>query len=297
MAENLYIDTDTVVTVSALTNTSDDSYVNNGTATMSLFKLAAQQRVQILTPNVVATAGTWTLTYQGETTEAIEWDANLWEIQAALDQLDGVIEGDIVVTGVTLNTASPKLAFEFAESFTDVPAITFNFSSLTGPTNALSTMFKKTKNLFKGAVTDKGTGKVGLPVIRHDCNLAGGDYIRIEGTKNYDGEYTVDAATEEDEIVVTATYVAETFTGRETLYIGIVNGTNLSLTYVATSDGDYEGLLPNNLKGLIENELIDTSRGTVEVGVYWLFVKSTDPDPTPDVQRVKRIEYKAKWDS
>ena len=285
MASELYIDTDTVVTVSGLTNTSDSSYVNNGTVTMSLFRLAAQQRVQILTPNAQATAGTWTLTYQGETTEPIEYDANLWEIQASLDQLNAVIEGDIVVAGETLDAVTPKLAFEFAESFTDVPAITFDFSSLTGPTNALSTMVKKTKNLFKGAVDDKGAGKVGLPVIRHDCSLAGGDYIRIEGTKNYDGEYTTDAATAEDEIVITATYVAETLSGRETLYIGIENGTNLSLSYVAASDGDYEGTLPNGLKGLVEDE------------AYWLFVKSVDPDPTPDVQRVKRIEYKAKWDS
>jgi len=279
-----------------LTDPSDDSYINNATATkMSLFKLATRRRVQILVPNVPATAGTWTLTFNGHTTAAIDWDANLWEIQAALEALSdaAVMAGGLEVSGGSLDTDPVVNGLEFAwkESFTDVDALTFDFSSLTGPTDAASVMTKKTKNLFRGAVVDKaGTpNKVGLPVIRHGA--VDGDYIKVEGTENYDGYHTVDAATTENEIIIESAYTAEIFNGRETLYIGIINGTDISLTYVESSNGEYTGTLPNTLKGLLENMDIETSRGTVEQGVYWLFVNATD---APAIFTA-RVECKAKF--
>lgn len=278
-----------------LTDLSDDSYINDATATkMSLFKLAPRERVQILLPNAPATAGTWTLTFNGHTTAAIDWNANLWEIQAALEALLSVITvGDLVVSGDPLDTDPVVNGLEFAwrEVFADVNALTFDFSDLTGPSDAASVMTKKTKNLFRGAVVDKGgsPNKVGLPVIRH--NAIEGDYIKPEGTENYDGYHTVDAATTENEIVIESAYTAEIFKGRETLYIGITNGTDITLTYVESSSGEYVGTLPDTLKGLLENMDIETSRGTVKQGVYWLFVNATD-DPAIFTAKV---ECKAKF--
>ena len=59
-----------------------------------------------------------------------------------------------------------------------------------------------------GAAIDKGGGKVGLPCLAHDIPIGG--YIHVAGTSNYNAAYTVDADTTENEIVVTATYQAET---------------------------------------------------------------------------------------
>ena len=125
-------------------------------------------------------------------------------------------------------------------------------------------------NAAKVAV-DKGGGKVGIPSDAH--GLVSGDYIRIISTKNYNGEYTVDAATTTNEIVITATYVAETFLGTEEIYVGITNGTNLSLSYVAGSDGIYKGNLPDTLKGIHEYESSAVTFGgtTTTTGCYVLF--------------------------
>ena len=279
----LPVDTDVVVQVTGLTDDDGATTIDDATVTMSLFEEAKRQRVQILVPNTTASAGTWTLTYQGEETANIDYDASLYDIQAALDLLDAVVEGDILVTGTTIDAGTGGLAFEFAETFGDVPAITFDFSSLTGPTNAASAITKKTKNLFKGAAVDKGGGSVGLPVIKNDVGSS--TYIRIEGTKNYDGEYSATAT--EDEVIITATYVAETFAGdgRETLYIGIGNGTNISLPADGESTGGYEGTLPNNLKGLVKRRFVGTSLGQIEIGIYPLFITIIDTGPDPDVKK------------
>ncbi len=274
---DLLIDTDNNMQITGLKDNNDDTYINDATPVeMSLFKLPKRKRVWILTPNAAATVGTWTLTYLGETTAAIQWDANLWEIQAALEALTTIQEGDITVSGELISVGTAGLVIEFASSWKDVEAITFDFdTNLTGPTDALSTIVKKTQNLFAGAVTDKGGGKVGIPVIRHEA--VSGDFIKIEGSKGtLDGEYTVDATTSADEIVVTAVFadVTQTMTGRETYYIGITNGTEIAMSYVAASDGDYRGVLPSTLKGLVQNELVNTSRGQVEIGAYPLFAKA-----------------------
>jgi phage-related protein len=60
------------------------------------------------------------------------------------------------------------------------------------------------------AVANKGGGLVGIP--RNSHGYVSGDTISITGTDNYDGKYTVDASTTANEIVITATYVAETLT-------------------------------------------------------------------------------------
>ena len=270
-----------------LTNGITGAYINDATVTMSLFKLAARKTVQVLTPNAVASAGTWTLTFGGATTAAIQWNASLAEVQGALEALSVVSAGDVSVGGVAINVGTGGLVFEWAESFMDVEALTFSFTSLTGPTNALSTMVKKTKNRFKGAAVDKGSGKVGLPVVKHDA--ASGNHIRIEGTINYDGTYTVDATTSANEIVITATYAAETFNGLEEVYIGITGGTELTLSYVGASNGIYRGTLPYSLKGLQEYKEIDTSLGSVFAGIYWLFVKCISGSN----QRLDRLECHA----
>jgi len=92
-----------------------------------------------------------------------------------------------------------------------------------------------------GPAVDKGSGLVGIPCTAH--GLASGVVIRIERTINYNAEYLVNAGSTVNEIVVTATYTAEVFTGEEFIYEAIVGtiAAPVSFGYVSASDGDYVG--------------------------------------------------------
>jgi flagellar hook protein FlgE len=108
---------------------------------------AAVQEVQTLTPDAVATAGTFTLTYNGQATAAIPFNApttGVGSIQEALEALSGVNVGDITVGGTTLAVAGDT-TFTFADTLGDVNMISFDFTGLTGPTQAGSTIVETTK--------------------------------------------------------------------------------------------------------------------------------------------------------
>ena len=70
-------------------------------------------------------------------------------------------------------------------------------------------------NLNAGDAVNKGSGKVGLPSTAH--GLEPGAPVIIAGTSNYDGDYTLAPETSANELVITATYAAETFDGEETV--------------------------------------------------------------------------------
>ena len=67
----------------------------------------------------------------------------------------------------------------------------------------------------EGVARDAGGGTVGLPCIGHPFSI--GQTVRIVGTDNYDTTEVLLSGTSENELVVTATYVAETFDGNETI--------------------------------------------------------------------------------
>lgn len=77
-------------------------------------------------PNNVPDDGTFTLTYRGQTTAAIAWDANAAAIQAALEALSSVDSGNVTVSGAIGNGAT----FTFANTLGDVDLLMIN-SSLT----------------------------------------------------------------------------------------------------------------------------------------------------------------------
>jgi hypothetical protein len=71
-------------------------------------------------------------------------------------------------------------------------------------------------NLDIGPAVDKGGGLVGLPSTGH--GFVAGQIVRVVGSVNYDGEnHTLDVATSINELVIPATYAAETFAGTETV--------------------------------------------------------------------------------
>jgi hypothetical protein len=61
---------------------------------------------------------------------------------------------------------------------------------------------------------DKGGGEVGLPITGHA--FLAEQVVVLAGTVNYDGAYAINSKTA-NEIVITATYVAEVFAGTETV--------------------------------------------------------------------------------
>jgi hypothetical protein len=72
------------------------------------------------------------------------------------------------------------------------------------------------QTIDNAAAVDKGDETtVGIPVTGHGYQT--GQTVTIADTSNYDGDYTVLAASSTDEVVITAAYAAETFAGTETI--------------------------------------------------------------------------------
>jgi uncharacterized phiE125 gp8 family phage protein len=64
-----------------------------------------------------------------------------------------------------------------------------------------------------GPAVDKGGGLVGIPVTGH--GLTDLEWITIERSTNYNGDFRIDASSSANEIVIADTFVAETFDGNE----------------------------------------------------------------------------------
>lgn len=92
----------------------------------------AVSEVQTLT-DASATAGTFTLTYDGQTTAAIAYNASASTVQSALIALSNLNPGDVVATGAGLPGGSVILTFN--KALGNVPAITAT-STITGGSGA-----------------------------------------------------------------------------------------------------------------------------------------------------------------
>lgn len=89
------------------------------------------------------------------------------------------------------------------------------------------------------AVIDAGGGDVRIPCAGHGVET--GKTVRLERTLNYNGEFITKAGPA-DELVVTATFVAETFTGDEFIYVAVeTTPIPIVFDYVAGSNGNYVG--------------------------------------------------------
>lgn len=103
----------------------------------------------ILTPSEVQslavtggpTGGTFTLTFSGQTTSTIAWNATASAVQSALEALSNVDPGDVVCTGGPLPGTSVVVTFGGQYAGTDVPAMTVtgSFTGGTTPAAAITT--------------------------------------------------------------------------------------------------------------------------------------------------------------
>lgn len=88
---------------------------------------------------VGATAGTFTITFDGETTAAIAFNATAADVQAALEALSNIDPGDVAASGGPLPGTAVVLAFGGQYAGENVPEITIDGGGLTGATVTIST--------------------------------------------------------------------------------------------------------------------------------------------------------------
>lgn len=100
------------------------------------YQASGTAEVQRITPTTV-TAGTFTLTYSGQTTAPIAWNATAAQIQAALEALSNIEVGDILCSGGPVNSTAVDITF-YGSLTGDVAAITVSNTGLTG-TMAMTT--------------------------------------------------------------------------------------------------------------------------------------------------------------
>lgn len=155
--------------------------------------LSCVDEIQTLTPNMAASAGTFTLTVADETTANIAYDATVTEIESAIAALGG---GDSLwsETEVSSNSNTPVSAGEAfvltIHYYGDVDATVMDVGSLTGPTEVNNTETQKGVN----TIHDQFYKLAGLYVSSADSEIssntiynvdlgivAGGDNLVVSG--------------------------------------------------------------------------------------------------------------------
>jgi len=91
----------------------------------------ATAEVQTVTITGTPTGGTFTLTFDGDTTEPIAFDAAFATVKAALESLASIEDGDVTVSG----SAGGPYTVTFALAVGNVPQMTASGAGLTGGTS------------------------------------------------------------------------------------------------------------------------------------------------------------------
>lgn len=108
-------------------------------------------------------------------------------------------------------------AYQQSEDHIDVLRQYFSIIRGTGPYRTSGRAAFQMASTLSGAVVDKGGGLVGFPAVGHAFST--GMRVTLNGSTKYTATfYTVHADTSANEVVVTATYQAETFAGRASIY-------------------------------------------------------------------------------
>jgi len=236
-AKELYIGSDNLVSLEGLKNQETGAYVNDATVTVSVFEQVA------LHPDCSELTFT-----SGGTAE--------------------LVVGDVVIGATGGATA-------------EVKSITLSGGTWAGGDAAGRMEIIKQRGIFEAENLNQRDGQANIATIAADSTgaesanagsktkirmrdhgLRSIDYVYIQGSQGYDGEYAIDAV-EDGKITIPAAYVAEKFTGDELIYVGVVSGVNISLSYVAASNGNYQGILPDTMKAL------------AEAAWYWIKVVAT----------------------
>ncbi|MBW8039377.1 MAG: flagellar hook-basal body complex protein [Planctomycetes bacterium] len=152
---------------------------------------AAVSEVQTVTlatgPDNDPDSGTFTLTYGGETTAAIAWDATAAQIQTALETLSTVSSGDITVSAAIDN----GVTFTFVDTLGDPSIISMDSSLLKDGGVAITNSFAETTKGFKlqGVLGGNATASLVNGQIRITDATSG--YSKSDLTMAWSGDGTL----------------------------------------------------------------------------------------------------------
>jgi flagellar hook-associated protein 2 len=187
---NMAFSTEGGSTTADLTEFAASDFIETQSAQDSKIKVdgfpttSAVAEVQTLTPTAVATDGTFTLTYDGQTTAPIDFDAPLTgagSIQEALEALSNVNTGDISVDGTQLDVAGAT-TFTFLSTAGDVDMISIDPTNLTPSTRSNYVMAEQTKG--QDGYISRSSNTVddvihGVALHLHDTTDASGEEITL----------------------------------------------------------------------------------------------------------------------
>ncbi|MEU9703117.1 hypothetical protein [Streptomyces sp. NPDC047981] len=140
---------------------------------------AVTNEVQTLTVTGAPTGGTFTITWNGQTTAALAYNATAAQVQAALEALSNIAPGDVVVTGAaggpwTLTWGGAQLGENVAaptttESFTGGTSPDITIATTTGGDTATAS---DGSQIFAGFLFTEvsfypGSTKAGAPLMVH----------------------------------------------------------------------------------------------------------------------------------
>lgn len=144
------------------------------------------------------TAGTFTLTFQGQTTIPIPWNANSYTVASALRGLSNIVDGgpfglffpsDVIVTQATGGFQPFKVAFQGAQAGLDVGEITADPTLLTGGAGIDVVVTTETEGSRIYICTFAGNlSGFDFPTMTgNPAGLTGGDTPTIVATTSVDG--------------------------------------------------------------------------------------------------------------
>jgi hypothetical protein len=145
---------------------------------------AGTSEVQTLSVTGTPTGGDFTLTYDGQTTAAIAFDATAAAVQAALEALSNIDAGEVVCAGGPLDT-DVTITFAGDLQGTNVSLIVADGTGLTGGSSPDAAVAETTPGVA-GSTDGRGTA-VGILFEDVDCNEA----INLAGTRDITGERIV----------------------------------------------------------------------------------------------------------
>jgi flagellar capping protein FliD len=174
-------------TSESLASLSSSSFIETQDAQNSEIKVdgypaSTVAEIQTLTLNSVATSGHFHLTYMGETTGEIAYNASTDDIKTALEALSTVSTGDITVGGTGLDQAGDT-TFTFLSSAGDVEMLSMDATALTGPS---SISFAETTKGNNGWI-DRSSNSISDALLGLTLNLkdvTSGSPIEVTVTRN-----------------------------------------------------------------------------------------------------------------
>lgn len=114
---------------------------------------AGTDEVQTITVTGAPTGGTYTLTFNGQTTAPIAWDATSAAVQTALEALSNIDTGDVVAAGGPHPGTPITVTFHGQYEDTDVAQMTADSSGLTGGAAPTVTVTTTTPGVAGAATT------------------------------------------------------------------------------------------------------------------------------------------------